>query len=152
MRDITLQTNSPNCGFYNVSTKTEAQVGNDPNYDYPYGLVEFSLNCSNATVTITFPGNVPSTYRKYGPTTPGDPLTTQWYTFANAQINGNQVTLTLQDGQLGDDTGIDGIIIDQGGPGQQQQELAVPTMTEWGILVFMVLAGLGSIFYLRKKA
>ena len=27
----------------------------------------------------------------------------------------------------------------------------VPTITEWGMIVFMVLAGLGSIYYLRRK-
>jgi hypothetical protein len=26
----------------------------------------------------------------------------------------------------------------------------VPTMTEWGMIIFMILAGLSSIFYLRK--
>jgi hypothetical protein len=28
--------------------------------------------------------------------------------------------------------------------------VAVPTMTEWGIIIFMMLAGVSSIFYLRK--
>jgi hypothetical protein len=28
--------------------------------------------------------------------------------------------------------------------------VAVPTMTEWGMLIFMVLAGLGSVCYLRR--
>jgi hypothetical protein len=27
----------------------------------------------------------------------------------------------------------------------------VPTMNEWGIMIFMILAGIGSVFYLRKK-
>ncbi len=29
--------------------------------------------------------------------------------------------------------------------------LAIPTMTEWGMIIFMVLAGIGSIFYLRRQ-
>jgi outer membrane protein assembly factor BamB len=28
---------------------------------------------------------------------------------------------------------------------------AIPTMTEWGMIIFMVLAGLGSIYYMRRK-
>ncbi len=151
--NITLQTNSPNCGFYDVSVKTEAQVGNDPQYDYPHGLVEFTLNCMSADVTITFPNDVSSLpYRKYGPMTPGNPGTSQWYEFTNVTKAGNQVTLHLEDGQIGDDTGTDGVIVDQGGPGQpQQQPVAVPTMTEWGMMVFMLLAGLGAMYYLKRQ-
>ncbi len=149
--DITIQTNSANCGLYNVSARSESDVGNDPDYDYPYGLVEFSLNCPQADVTITFPGDVSNMpYRKYGPMTPGDPSTTQWYTFPNVIVSGNQVTLHLQDGRLGDDTGVDGSIFDQGGPGQQGR-VTVPTMNEWGTIVFMVLAGFVAVFYLRKR-
>jgi hypothetical protein len=29
--------------------------------------------------------------------------------------------------------------------------LGVPTMTEWGMIIFIVLAGLGSIYYLKRK-
>jgi len=29
--------------------------------------------------------------------------------------------------------------------------LPVPTMTEWGMIMFMVLAGLGSLYYLKKQ-
>jgi hypothetical protein len=28
---------------------------------------------------------------------------------------------------------------------------AIPTMTEWGMIIFMVLAGLGAVYYLRKQ-
>ncbi|TFH42084.1 MAG: IPTL-CTERM sorting domain-containing protein [ANME-2 cluster archaeon] len=28
---------------------------------------------------------------------------------------------------------------------------AIPTLNEWGLIIFMALAGLGSIFYLRKQ-
>jgi hypothetical protein len=29
--------------------------------------------------------------------------------------------------------------------------VSVPTMTEWGMIVFMLLAGLGSVYYLRRQ-
>ncbi|MEJ5299353.1 MAG: SBBP repeat-containing protein, partial [Thermodesulforhabdaceae bacterium] len=34
---------------------------------------------------------------------------------------------------------------------QSQGAVVVPTMTEWGMMVFMVIAGLGSVYYLRRK-
>lgn len=36
-------------------------------------------------------------------------------------------------------------------PVRDRQAVAVPTMTEWGMILFMVLAGLGSVYYLRKR-
>ena len=50
---------------------------------------------------------------------------------------------------LGDDTGVDGVIVDQGGPAVGN--IPVPTMSEWGMIVFLVIAGLGSVCYLRRK-
>lgn len=149
---ITLTTESPGCELYNVATKTETQVGNDPSYDYPYGLVEFSLSCAAADVTITFPGSIKNApYRKYGPTKPGDPATLTWYTFNNVTMSSDtSITLHLEDGQLGDDTGVDGIIVDEGGPGQALPSAAIPTMTELGITILIALLGIGSVCYLRR--
>jgi hypothetical protein len=31
------------------------------------------------------------------------------------------------------------------------QAATIPTMTEWGMIIFMVLAGFGSLYYLRRK-
>jgi len=154
--NIILMTNSPGCWFSNVQAFTEAQIGVDPDYDYPYGLVGFTVNCSAADVSITFTGATDLTglpYQKYGPTTPGDLSTTKWYTFNNVTVTGNTYILHLQDGVLGDDTaGGDNMIVDEGGPGQPQQQGAVPipTLTEWGMIIFMLLAALGSIRYLRR--
>jgi hypothetical protein len=33
----------------------------------------------------------------------------------------------------------------------QQTTEAVPTMNQWGMIIFMVLAGLGSVYYLRRR-
>jgi hypothetical protein len=139
-----------NCNFTSWGVKTEAQVGKDPlHYEYPYGLVEFTLDCEDAVVVITFPGNIEGTqYRKYGPKTPGDINTTAWYDI-NGKISGNQIILHLQDNVLGDDTGEDGIIVDQGGPAQLPP--AVPTMNEWGMIIFIALAGMGSVYYMRRQ-
>jgi hypothetical protein len=150
---ITLTTESPGCGFYNVSAKTEAQVGSDVSYDYPYGLVGFTLSCATADVTLTFPGMIRrTTYRKYGPTTPGNPATTEWYTFSDVTANSNtSIILHLRDGQMGDDTGVDDIITDQGGPAQEQLLAAIPTLTAWGAMIMALLLLTASIYVLSSR-
>jgi hypothetical protein len=32
----------------------------------------------------------------------------------------------------------------------QQQPTDIPTMNEWGMIIFMLLAGVGSVYYLRR--
>ena len=36
-------------------------------------------------------------------------------------------------------------------PNPCPQPKQIPTMTQWGIIIFMVLAGIGSVYYLRRK-
>jgi hypothetical protein len=33
----------------------------------------------------------------------------------------------------------------------QSSVTAIPTLNEWGMIIFMVLAGLGSVYYLRRQ-
>jgi hypothetical protein len=160
----------------NFEAKTEAEVANDPSHNYPYGLFEFSLGNCQEELQPQLAGNVRTkgtlstsitlyffdsqhnqinmegyTYRKYGPT-PDNP-TPHWYDFmydgtTGAVISGYAITLYFVDGQRGDDDISDnGQILDQGGPGQTE----IPTMTEWGMIVFMVFAGLGSVYYMRRQ-
>ncbi len=87
----------------------------------------FTLPCSGpANVKLYFHGtqSLEPPYRKYGPTTPGDPATIAWYTlpgavFGSEVIDGNTVAtveFSLEDGMLGDATGLDFKIVDPGGP------------------------------------
>ena len=111
-----------------VSVSAEsAGPGGDVNYDYPFGLVGFRLPCAGpAAVKIYFHGSseLGPPYRKYGPTTPGDIGTLAWYSlpatvFSTASVNASTVAtveFSLTDGQLGDSTGVDGQIVDPGGP------------------------------------
>ncbi len=164
--------------FCFFEAKTEAQVSNDPAYNYPYGLFEFTIgNCSESilpalagkvvtkgiastTVTISFFDSSHNPidmsgfiYRKYGPTT--DKPFPHWYDFmydgtTGAEIVGNVVTLHFVDGARGDDDlTLNSIIVDQGGPGQGAAN--IPTMTEWGMIIFVVLAGLGAVFFMRRQ-
>jgi hypothetical protein len=34
---------------------------------------------------------------------------------------------------------------------RQQQPTSVPTMTEWGMIIFVVLAGLGAVYFIRRQ-
>ena len=164
-------------------TRTEQEVGNDVNFNYPYGLIGFVVSSGidsvcdedvapvtaqrtaqvavSGTVTLTFykasddsPLDLTGlVYRKYGPT-PDNP-TPHWYDFmydgtTGAVITGNQVVLYFVDGQRGDDDLTpDAVIRDQGGSANGVAN--VPTMNEWGMIIFMVLAGLGSVYYLRRQ-
>ena len=107
----------------------ESQPVNVGNYQFLASLVGFeieNLTHSSVVVSVIF-NNINKLdnliYRKYGPVTPGDPNSADWYTFSNVAfeletIGGQTVvkaSLTLTDGVLGDDTGVDGRIVDAGG-------------------------------------
>ena len=158
---ITIQV-SEGCNIINEA-QTMLEPVSDPNYTYPFGLVGFSLQCSSAKIRIYFHGSSDMsgyTYRKYGPTPP-EFSTSHWYTLPDVNygtevINGKTVAyteFTLTDGELGDDTDIDGWIVDQGGPGQPAaiNSVPVPTMTEWGMMIFMLLVGLFAVIQIRRK-
>lgn len=153
-------------GLGQVATLFEAsQGGGDGQFNLPYGLVQFGAACPTATFTVYYHG-VSSlagmTYRKYGPTTPGNAATTAWYTlpnvsFGTATVGGQTVataTFTLNDNQLGDDTGADGVIVDAGGPGNAAAAVVatpIPTLTEWGMMLLSGLMALGSMLTLRRR-
>jgi hypothetical protein len=155
--------------------------------DYPFGLVEFVIDCvdgpspvivnvdfwllvdipngppvdgPNASVITRVPADLSGLrYRKYGPT-PDNPLP-HWYDFMFDGSTGaviqtvfpqpvpNRAQLWFVDGERGDDDldSTNNTIVDQGGPGAG----GTPTMSEWGMIIFVVLAGLGSLYYMRKK-
>ena len=165
---ITIEITSGSCGsFINVSAHTPTVP--DPNYLYPFGLVGFGINCPGpTTVRAYFHGatNLSNmTYRKYGPVPPYDSANSQWYTmpgtvFGTTVIGGKTVAyaeFTLRNGELGDDTNADdGMIVDQGGPAAPAIDAAdtvlVPTVTEWGMMMFFLLAGLFAVAQLKRSA
>jgi len=105
---------------------------------YPFGLVEFRLPCETALVDVTYHDAdrldfLTSTYRKYGPVTPGDASTAEWYDFSDyATLNQTTWTLDLADDRLGDDSGNDGVIVDQGGP-SAASALPIPADQPWAL-------------------
>ncbi|MBW3672387.1 MAG: IPTL-CTERM sorting domain-containing protein [Acidobacteria bacterium] len=96
-------------------------------------------------------------YWKYGPETPGQALTSKWYqlpgaVFDTTTVAGNTVAranFTLNDGQLGDDTGVDGEIVDQGGPGAPGPMSSIPTTSEWMLLLLMMTLAITGFWKLR---
>jgi hypothetical protein len=109
-----------------ASSVTEGSLGDDPNYDFPYGLMTFQINGltpgATETVRLYFHGVADLSgydYRKFNPNT------ATWYTlpdvvFGSALIGGQAVAyadLPLTDGGSGDaDGAVNASIIDPGGP------------------------------------
>ncbi|MCX8071824.1 MAG: hypothetical protein N3C12_05165 [Candidatus Binatia bacterium] len=122
---VILQTNCAQNN--NVAAFAENQLGSDAQFSYPYGLVGFTLTgCPNghALVQLTVEGAdslAGITFRKHGPTTPGG-TPPVFYTLADVNpaamvlVSGNTISFELTDGEPGDDTAVDGMIVDQGGP------------------------------------
>ena len=136
----------------------------DPGYDYPYGLISFHAGCETADITL-FVHGAPSLagfdYCKYGPTTPGAPGTAAWYelpgvTFGTATVDGAAVataSFTLHDDELGDDTGDDGDIYDQGGPGiAYQGNEPIPVLDPRALTLLAALVAAAGAWALRRPA
>ena len=115
--------------------------------------------CESATVKIYYHGTSqePPFYRKFGPTTPGDWSSgAGWYdlpvTLGKEVVGAQTVgtaTLLLQDNVLGDDTGDDGEIVDDGGLAQQVP--VVPALRPTGLLTLTaLLLGAGSLMLRRR--
>ena len=94
--------------------------------------------CATVSLEILYHGPVARwesdvVYRKYGPTTPGDAGTADWYMLPGVVFDITTVTGTptarasfkLVDGELGDDTSVDGEIVDQGGPGVPPSDIPI---------------------------
>jgi hypothetical protein len=121
---ITLATN--NCPIQIISAHTGSELENK-DYSFPQGIIYYELQCEKVNIIIYFHSissfKTKPIYQKYGPLVPGDLSTLSWYTLPNVNfgittINDKQmatVKFTLVDGKLGDNTGVDGLIIDPGG-------------------------------------
>ena len=158
---VTLEVSGGCSSVTQVEMRTEAEMVpdvvlvEDSAYDYPFGLASYRLPCASATVTLYYHGSerLWPPYRKLGPTNPGGvPLQVEWYSFdapaavfGTADIAGSTVatvTLTLVDGALGDDTSVDGEIVDPGGATNAGPP-EVPSMglLSGGIVVLSLIGG-----------
>jgi hypothetical protein len=97
-------------------------------------------------ITITYPQPLPAGARfwKHGPR---PNAAAGWYAYPRAAISGNTVTLTLTDGALGDDDldATNGRIVDAGAPALLAAATAIPTLSQWGMLLLSALLGLAAL-------
>ncbi len=110
---------------------------------FPHGLFDFStsgcLAGNTLSFSITYPAALPpgTQYWKYGPTAAN--TTPHWYVLP-ATISGNTATFSITDGGLGDDDLVaNGTIVDQGGPGAGSSSNSVPTLSEWTMVLLVLL-------------
>jgi hypothetical protein len=143
------------CGF--SATQFVPAVNPPAGVIFPQGLFNFTLNgCTpggTVTLNITYPSAVPAgtQYWKYGPT-PGN-AAAHWYTIP-ATILGNMMTFSLTDGDTGDDdTTVNGVIVDAGGPGVQAAQAtptAIPTLSEWCVILLAGMLGVFGVVRVRR--
>jgi hypothetical protein len=125
---VTLEVSPSTCPISDAYTDlAETQPDYNPRYLFPQGLVYFEIPCPQVQISIYYHALSQVTpnlsFQKFGPITPGDVNTLGWYampnvTFAMVKVGDHSVvkaTYTLTDGVLGDDTGVDGRIVDAGG-------------------------------------
>lgn len=126
-------------------------------HTYPYGVNEFQINASSATVTVYYHevssrGN--AIYRKITPRG-------EWYaydraTYSTVSVGGRSVlavTLELVDGGAGDADGVvNGVIVDPGGLAFPIVPPAnIPTLSEWARIAMLSLMLAFGVYFVRKR-
>jgi hypothetical protein len=127
---VTLATQVENCSrvdnyelLQGVANATE-----DINYKHVSDMIGIRVQCvegGSVRITQYYYGldmNKDYIYRKYGPLISGDASSIGWYTMPGTtitkeNINGYMVVkaeMTIEDGGIGDDTGVDSVILDPG--------------------------------------
>jgi Bacterial TSP3 repeat len=146
---------SSTCPISNASFASEKSLGADDGYDYLNGLVNYTLNCGNSTVKLSwYNADQSKTYtvRKYGPESPNGsakvfydyPATISKVTIAGTTVM--QATLSLTDGQKGDSTGVDGKIVDPIGLAVAVSKIPLPeVLIRSGGFAFIGLVGMLAI-------
>lgn len=156
-----LTVQSTGCDLTDVEASLPGDFGGDPGRGYPFGLVGFVLpDCESAQLKVFYHAasalGADSEYRKFGPTTPGVPATAKFYTlpgvvFGSENVNGSIVAtamFTLNDNQLGDDTGDDNTIVDQGGVAGGAH--SVPATSNTGLVAMTALLALIGAMAIRR--
>ena len=149
----------------NITDVASVDMPADPpsGYNFPYGV--FAINITVpvpgqwAIITLTLPDNLPanSEYWKYSPNGNGSPsVQPGWYQVPLGSNDGdNVITITLQDGGIGDADGdpTNGVIVDLGGPANLAAQ--APALTPLGIVALIGLLSIvatSTIVRIRKKS
>lgn len=145
-------------GFIPLTGHAKSPPSLPVGYQFPNGLIDLELTggAGPVTVTLTYSNPLPanSVYWKYGPEPAPGNTAPHWYIYPNAVISGNTVTLTLRDGQQGDDDlTVNGVIRDPGGPGAPIVATEIPTLSEWAmVLLGCLLAAFAAAALSRPHA
>lgn len=128
---------------------------------FPNGLLDLRLTTgtsgTDATVVVQYTTAVPAgaVYMKYGKTAANQ--TDHWYELPASRAVFSQdrmsVTLTLTDGGAGDnDLLANGTIVDPGGPALVAAPAAIPTLSEWAMILMASLMGLFAFTRIRRQS
>ena len=157
------------CQLQDVQTLREQDLPfQDPNYEFPFGLVQFTTHCSPVYVQVLFHGSAGNTsnlhYIKFGPNPPG-PNADVYYelpgvTFDTISVGSEPAVMrarfVLMDHQLGDDDhapGPNGLIIDPGGPALLKPNINIaPVLTPVGLGLAVGLLLLVAVFTFRRPS
>lgn len=150
------------CGeLHDVYTMREPSVGTDAAYLYPFGLVHFAIACAgSSTVTVIAHRHTAPTrsmaYRKFGPRAPDFDGTQAFYTlpdvvFDTTPSGAMRATFTLTDNQLGDGSGMQGLIVDPSGPAMGTGPAPAPALSFWGLAAALALVVVQAGAALRRR-
>lgn len=154
-----------NCRFNPDKTAVRKPEGWLPLFNvllFPHGVFDYELTGCDVGSTVTVTTEWPnlfgiSSYLKFGPTlySKGRSI---WYAPRNLSINGNRISYTITDGQLGDDDlQANGVIKDPGGPVIQSGPLpedqltAVPGLEAASLALLSALMALGACLQHRRR-
>jgi ubiquitin len=158
-----------NWGLGNVSFMAPA-VAVPAGTTFPLGLTSLQLSGGTAgsfsMVTINYTSAVPAgaVYMKYGTSPEGFNCSgaacaqDHWYQMPTSQAvfapDRMSVTLSIQDGGVGDNDSVASQITDPGGPAVQNQVAtaqSIPTLSEWGMIILSGLMALTTFVTLRRR-
>ena len=135
--------------FKSAPTSANAPAGAPATF--PFGLLNFTIEGlavgATVDVVITMPGNIPAgaVYYKYQ-----NGQFTQFNNVTGLDDGDRTFTVTITDGGPGDEDGLaNGKIVEPGGPAVASAP--IPTLNEWGMIVFMALFSILAIHMMRKK-
>jgi hypothetical protein len=145
----------------NLSAVAESSLPSEgkPDLTFPHGFFSFDVTglTPGATVamTITLPSamSVGTQYWKYG--TPSSNATDHWYRLSMEDDDGdNFIIIALVDGGLGDDDlTTNGVIVDQGGPGNPPTPAGAGVSVPLGLYIGIAAALGASIaaYFVRRR-
>jgi Leucine-rich repeat (LRR) protein len=143
-------------------TCSNSACGEEPGLDFLYGLLKFKITDLDTTqaetveVTITYPDPIPEGSKFYK----CDPESGQWLDvtqYMSFTPGDTTAVMTVTDNQFPDVNDDLGVIEDPFGPAQagnseeSGEPLAVPTVSQWGMIVMALLLALAGVWIVGRR-